>query len=100
MTGKHLMQGRGVEWFADDVSHAAYIKILEDVGVDIPLARRADTVSASITYEGYADVGTLDSEALWKIKRVTTTGNDTSIEHAVSGAFSQVWDDRASLTYT
>lgn len=62
---------------------------------------RLDEVSATITYVGEADPDTLTSEALWRIKRLDTTNDDLVILWADGDAnFDNIWDDRASLTYS
>jgi len=59
---------------------------------------RLDTVG-SIDYVGEANIGTLTSAASWRIKRVdSTTG--IVIQWAGTGVFNQIWDNRASLSYS
>lgn len=52
-----------------------------------------------ITYIGEASPGTATSGAGWRIKKVDETTADTTIKYAGGGAFTEVWDNRASLTY-
>lgn len=53
----------------------------------------------SVDYVGEASIGTATSAASWRIKRVdSTTG--TVIQWAGTGVFDQVWDNRASLSYS
>lgn len=52
-----------------------------------------------VDYVGEAAIGTATSAASWRIKKVdSTTG--ISIQWAGSGVFDQVWDNRASLSYS
>jgi len=52
-----------------------------------------------IDYVGEAAIGTTTSAASWRIKRVdSTTG--IIIQWAGTGVFDQVWDNRASLSYS
>lgn len=52
-----------------------------------------------VDYIGEASIGTATSAASWRIKRVdSTTG--TVIQWAGTGVFNQVWDNRASLSYS
>ncbi len=61
-------------------------------------ALRLATVG-SIDYVGEAAIGTATSAASWRIKKIdSTTG--IVIQWAGTGVFDQVWDNRASLTYT
>lgn len=69
--------------------------------VDGPLSERIDVASATVTYIGEAVVGTLGSASTWRIQRVTVSGAVTSIEWADGNANADnVWDDRASLSYS
>lgn len=55
--------------------------------------------AGEIDYVGEASIGTATSAASWRIKKVdSTTG--TVITWAGSGVFDQVWDNRASLSYS
>lgn len=56
--------------------------------------------AAPVTYVGEALPGTSESAPSWRIKRITETGSDVNIEWADGAAtFTQVWDDRVSLSY-
>lgn len=69
-----------------------------------PLISEIDYVGGSNPiYVGLAQPGTATSAASWQIKKITYDGNNnpTSILYAVgSGSFNQIWDNRASLTYS
>lgn len=69
-------------------------------GEDVPYARRTDIVSASISYRGEAPPGSSTADSVWRIRRITISG-DTSLEEWADGdaRFDNAWDDRASLTY-
>ena len=76
-----------------------------DLGSTIPKivdpAVRIDEASASVTYFGFAEPGTLDADSKWIVKRMTLTGNVTKLE--VSGGLPIAvysWNDRASLSYS
>jgi hypothetical protein len=58
-----------------------------------------DVASSTITYIGKALPGTATSAANWKISRIdTTTG--VRIMYAGNSTYTQIWDNRASLTYS
>lgn len=60
-----------------------------------------DEVSGNLTYIGIAKLGTADATPGWQILRIQKTGALTSLQYADGNArFDNVWDDRASLTYT
>lgn len=64
------------------------------------MAMRLDDDGAGTLYVGSAAPGSLDSDAVWKIKKVLTSGGSTRILYpngSVNYAF--VWDNRAGLTY-
>lgn len=63
------------------------------------LATRTDT-EGSITYVGNAAVGSSPADAVWRIYRVLSVGEDVTIQYANGNStFSNVWNNRASLTY-
>lgn len=64
-------------------------------------ATRLDEASASVTYVGNANVGSLDADPVWQIKKITESGSITKIEFAEGEqTFDKVWDDRAALSYS
>lgn len=68
----------------------------------VPYATAIDTVG-SVIYKGEANPGSDVAGAVWRIRRISFTDNsqDVYVEWADgSSAFTQVWDDRLSLTYS
>ncbi len=61
-------------------------------------ALRLDT-DGSIDYVGEAAIGTATSAPLWRVKKIDST-NGVVVQWAGTGVFNQVWDNRASLTYS
>ena len=59
---------------------------------------RMETVG-SIDYVGEASIGTATSAASWRIKKVDNSSGIV-LQWAGSGVFDQVWDNRASLSYS
>lgn len=104
MADKLLQQGKDVQWLCDDQSGAALVKVVpESAGTSSGgVVPRYDVVSATISYVGYAAPGTATSAAAWQIKRLTTAA-DGGIDVEVADGnlnFDNVWDNRASLTYS
>lgn len=65
-----------------------------------PMSIRIDEVGTT-EYYGFAPVGSSESSAVWQIKRLTVSGAITSITFADGDSnFDNVWDNRASLTYS
>ena len=60
-------------------------------------AIRLDEASASVFYVGEAELGSIDTNPVWSVFRYTTSG--TVLTKEWSG-LNQIWNDRASLTYT
>lgn len=56
--------------------------------------------NASYTYVGRAPIGTLTSESKWQILRINKTTGFSFGWAGKTEQFNQVWDDRASLTYS
>lgn len=70
-----------------DLSMADLTTLIDEVG--------------SIVYVGKAVPGTLTSDPNWKIQRITDLGSgDLEIKWADSAAFSQIWDNRLTLSYS
>lgn len=59
-----------------------------------------DTTTASVTYVGFASPGTVTSVASWRIMKIDESSG-TSVTWADGDAdFDNVWDNRASLSYS
>lgn len=66
-----------------------------------PMKTLVDEASSTVTYVGEAATGTSLSSALWRIKRLTQSGNVLLIEWADGdGLFNNIWDNRAGLSYS
>ncbi|TXH08947.1 MAG: hypothetical protein E6R04_09640 [Spirochaetes bacterium] len=64
-------------------------------------AKRVDNVGDAVWYHGWAAIGTATSAASWKICKVTLTGDDAATTWADGNAdYDNVWDNRASLSYS
>lgn len=60
-----------------------------------------DEVSKSLMYVGKAKIGSLQDSSVWQIQKITVTGSITLIQYADGdGNFDNVWNDRASLSYS
>lgn len=60
-----------------------------------------DEPSATTTYIGKAKAGTMTSDASWQIQRIYVLGSVTSIRYADGNLkFDNIWDNRASLSYS
>lgn len=63
---------------------------------------RLDVVDATTTYAGKAAAGSATSAGVWQVFRMTNgAGGDLTIEWADGDCeFDNVWDNRASLSYS
>lgn len=72
----------------------------------VPYAERVDFVGDTVIYRGYAELvdgepGPDESDAVWRIKRLSFTGPDVSTTWADGNAsFDNAWTARESLTYS
>ena len=65
------------------------------------LTTLVDEVNSNLTYIGLGKLGTADSDAKWQIRKIEKIGSVTTIQYADGNRrYDNVWDDRASLTYT
>lgn len=62
-----------------------------------PARTRKMVDTGTYTYIGYAVPGAATSAAYWQVQRITNASGDRLF--AAAGAFSQIWDNYASLTY-
>lgn len=80
---------------------AAFTPVIMGFDQSMPLPL-SDEVSSTVTYIGYCKrlgIGTDKPE--WFIIRITVIGTLTKPEYANgTNHFDQVWDDRATLTYS
>lgn len=63
------------------------------------LHTKVDPASSTVTYIGKAAPGVATSAASWAIKKIDSSSG-VDITWAASGLSTQVWDDRASLSYS
>jgi hypothetical protein len=61
---------------------------------------RLDEATATITYVGQAAPGTATSAAAWSIKRLDSTSGLVVLWADGDANFNNIWDDRASLSYS
>lgn len=54
--------------------------------------------AGTYTYIGEAPIGSATSSAVWSVMRITNS--DSTIVYADSGESDQIWDNRASLSYS
>lgn len=69
---------------------------------NVKYSRRIDVISDTVMYKGEATPGTANSAAGWRISRITTNAEGDVTEEWAAGSaeFTQVWDDRLSLSYS
>lgn len=98
--------------FNQSFDRDAQVVAIEGLGFDGQNVQKnnADNLAMQLDYNGgdnpvyigLAAPGSLTSEAKWQVRKLTYDGtNPTVIKYANgSSSFNQIYDDRASLTYT
>jgi hypothetical protein len=68
----------------------------------VAYARQTDFATESLIYKGEAEAGTSFSTAAWRIRRIVLSEDGDVSETWADGDsnFDNVWDDRASLSYS
>ncbi len=69
----------------------------------IPIRRQVkfDGDSATVQYIGESSFGTATSSPTWRISRLSYVGSSFTLEYADSNDnFDNIWDNRASLSYS
>jgi hypothetical protein len=60
-----------------------------------------DFASSSVIYIGEAAPGSLPSQAVWKISRISLSGTSAEVRLAGGTAlFDKIWDNRSGLAYS
>ena len=66
-----------------------------------PEAFIVDEYSGTLIYLGWAGVGSATGSSVWKIQRISITGSITTIAWADGNPqYDNVWENRASITYS
>lgn len=72
-----------------------------DYYADPKIRKEVDTTDGSVIYQGYANLEASTNQGVWRIKRTTISGSLISIEWANGNTKRiNVWDNRASLSYS
>lgn len=58
-----------------------------------------DEPNSTTTYICEAAIGSSSSSAVWRVQRIVISGTLKTVRFAGTGAFNQIADNRASLTY-
>ncbi len=68
---------------------------------DTMYAKQIDFVGETVIYKGEAVPGSLTSASVWRVRKLTLTGDDVAETWADGDSnFDNVWDDRVSLSYS
>jgi hypothetical protein len=84
---------------ATEAKQDAQIALETQIRDGRPFNRIVDEASATVTYVCEATPGTASSAASWRVQRITVAGAVTTIAYAGGGAFNQIANNRASLSY-
>lgn len=73
----------------------------EITAFDPTLTTRVDEVSKTLIYLGKAAIASSEASAVWQIQRITISGSVTTTLWADGNSnYDNIWNNRASLTYT
>lgn len=78
-------------------------QVYDFLGIEVKdntLTTLYDEASATIAYLGKALPGTLTSEALWRVSKINTTSGVITTWADGNSNFDNIWDNRASLSYS
>lgn len=88
-----LIKGRSDDWMTAHGS--AQVELIGG------MAKAVDASSSTTFYKGWADIGASTADAVWRIQRITISSGLFTFEWADGDAsFDNIWDNRASLTYS
>jgi hypothetical protein len=62
--------------------------------------RLDDTSTLNMTYVGEANIGSAESSAVWRIKRIDETSGIKILYADGDSNFNNIWNNRTSLTYS
>ena len=87
--------------FVELVSDLRIVPALVTIPSEPEFLRKDEGSTAGTDYIGYAQLGTSNASPLWRIKKVVTSGTVTEVTYADGNKlFDNVWNDRASLSYS
>lgn len=70
-------------------------------GETMPYAKRTDFIGDHVIYKGEAEPGSSESDAVWRIRKITFIAEDIKEEWADGqGTFNKVWSNRESYSYS
>ena len=73
---------------------------INNTQVVVVYGTRIDEATSTVTYIGKATPGTATSVSLWQIQKIDTTTGTVITWADGNGNFDNVWDNRASLSYS
>lgn len=71
-------------------------------GDEIVYSKRVDFINDNDLYKGEAAVGSLESNAVWRIRKITLSSDGDVTETWAAGTsdFDKIWANRLSLSYS
>ena len=69
---------------------------------EMPFAKRIDFVGSTIIYKGEAAVGSLETDPVWRVRKLILAPDDDVIEVWAEGVstYTHTWSDRLTFTYS
>lgn len=75
-------------------------KHIQHMLIDSVQTFRQDDASSTVSYYGFAKVGSATSAASWKIMKHTKTNPQSILFADGDHEYDNIWDNRASLSYS
>jgi hypothetical protein len=100
--GADVAQGARLDATYSGTGNATVISLLKALReLQLEEATRLDDVGGGVSYVGKAIPGTATSAGSWQVKRLTEAAGDVVVEYADgNNAYDNIWDNRASLSYS
>lgn len=74
---------------------------MSKLAAPVRVALQFDGESSTVNYVGEASFGAATSAAVWRIKKITYSGSSLNITWADGNdEYDNIWDNRASLSYS
>jgi hypothetical protein len=96
----HTLGGKENNKFVESPTRPTKTAVETVLSVSEQSVRIDETTTPDITYIGYAEIGSLEAGAFWRIKIIDETSSVVAIKFADGDQnYDNVWLNRTSLTY-
>ena len=101
MTYPKSIKDRELGKFIDSPGRPNGVAVETINGESEKLIKVDSTSTPNTCYVGYAEIGALSSDAVWRIMQVVTASGDVETSYANgSSDYENIWDNRTGLSYS